>query len=66
MTDALLEARSCLRIGRQRALHLPRVLIEGQAVILRTRCGLDPLPDGFTESYGVPTCEACIESEAAA
>lgn len=49
-----------LRIGRRRALHLPRVLIEGNNVVIRTRCGLDPKDAGFTETTAVPTCTDCI------
>lgn len=48
-----------LTIGRRRAQHAPRVLIEAGRVILRTRCGLDPLPAGFTETRGRVTCDAC-------
>ena len=70
MSDALLTPRPTLRIGRSRTLHLPRVLIEpptgnaaDQRVVLRTRCGLDPIGDGFTETYGIATCEACERGE---
>lgn len=51
-----------LRIGRERTLHRPRVLIEGQRVVVRTRCGRDPLPGGFTETTGIPTCDECGEA----
>lgn len=64
-----LTPRAVIYIGRKRVAHLPRVLIEDQAVILRARCGI-PLTrangwvvEGFTETTGVPTCEACIEQE---
>lgn len=62
----LLTPRTVMRIGRKRTQHLPRVLIEGKNVVLRTRCGIDPLDEGWTETAGFPTCEACIEQEAAA
>ena len=64
MSDALLDGpRAVMKLGRKRTLHLPRVLIEDQAVVIRTRCGLDPLADGFTETFGLPTCETCIADE---
>lgn len=56
--------RAVLRIGRTRANHLPRVLIEDSRVVIRTRCGLDPLAEGFTETTGFPTCEPCIGADA--
>ena len=56
-----LEPRTCLRIGRKRMAHLPRVLIEDDRVVLRTRCKLDPMPEGVTETCDIPTCEPCIE-----
>jgi hypothetical protein len=59
MTEALLTPRATLRIGRKRTLHLPRVLIEDNRVVIRTRCGLDPLPEGFTETFAIPTCDDC-------
>lgn len=48
-----------IRIGRKRTTHHPRILIEDNRVILRTRCGLNPLTDGFTETHGYVTCEPC-------
>lgn len=47
------------RIGRKRATHAPRVLIEDNRVVLRTRCGIDPLVEGFTTTFGVVTCQDC-------
>jgi hypothetical protein len=67
--STLIDARTTIKIGRKPTLHLPRVLIEGNAVVLRTRCGLDPhlAPGGtetsFTETYGIPTCDVCIADE---
>jgi hypothetical protein len=59
-TDALVPLAPVLRIGRKRTTHSPRVLIEDGAVVLRTRCGLDPLPDGFTETFeGLIGCDEC-------
>lgn len=58
-----LETRTVMRVGRKRTQHLPRVLIEGKAVVIRTRCGIDPLVFGWTETHGVPTCDACIDDE---
>lgn len=51
------------RLGRSRTLHLHRVLIEDGKVVVRTACGLDRDADrGFSEEFGVPTCEPCIEA----
>lgn len=56
-------ARPVFRIGRTRTWHLAKVLIEddanGQArVVVRSRCGLER--GEFTETYAIPTCEACV------
>ena len=48
-----------LRLRRGRILHRVRILIEQDRVVIRTRCGLDPTRDGFTETIGVPTCPVC-------
>ncbi|WP_346007428.1 hypothetical protein [Janibacter terrae] len=61
-----LDTRTVMRIGRKRTQHLPRVLIEDGHVVLRTRCGIDPLGDGWTETHGIATCDACIDDETAA
>lgn len=69
MSDAdvlpMLDPRACLRVGRKHTQHLPRVLIENNRVVLRTRCGIDPLPAGFTETTTIPTCQRCLDLEAA-
>lgn len=63
MIDELNVACTIVRIGRQRTAHMPRVLIEDNAVVVRTRCGtlLTPCLEGFTETYGIPSCLECIE-----
>ena len=62
-----LDGRLVVRVGRKHKQHLLRVLIEDNAVVVRTRCGiiLTGHPEGFTETHGVPTCEACIDDEIA-
>lgn len=63
--DALpdLEPVPVLHLRRRRTLHRVRILIEDHRVVIRTGCGLDPTRDGFTETFGVPTCPACAEAE---
>ena len=61
---ALLTPGPTLHIGRTKTLHKPRVLIEDSRVVVRTRCGLDPVTQGFTETFGIATCSACIDQEA--
>ena len=58
-TDALLSPMPTLRLGRKHTLHRVRVLIEDNHVVIRTGCGIDPLIEGFTETYGIPTCDDC-------
>lgn len=66
MADTLIEETSpVLTIGRSRTQHSPRVLIEGQCVVIRTRCGIDPLDQGFTERHGYITCDECAAQKAA-
>lgn len=59
MSEELLSAVPVMRIGRKRTQHLHRVLIEDNAVVIRTRCGLDPTEEGWTETFGFPTCDEC-------
>ena len=62
MSDALLTPMPVLKIGRKHALHLARVLIEDGRVVVRTRCGLSsPVDEGFTETFGFPSCTECME-----
>jgi hypothetical protein len=63
--DALphLDPVPVLHLRRRRTLHRVRILIEDRRVVIRTACGLDPTRDGFTETFGVPTCTACQEAE---
>lgn len=61
MSEILDHPGTVLRVGRKRTQHAPRVLIEGNRVVIRTRCGVDPLPEGFTETTGYVTCEACLD-----
>ncbi len=60
--EALIEQAPTMRIGRKRTLHRVRVLIEDERVVIRTRCGLDPTDEGFTETFGIPTCDDCEAS----
>jgi hypothetical protein len=57
--DELLTPVPVLRLGRRKTNHRARVLIEGNRVVIRTRCGLDPLTTGFTETFGFPSCDSC-------
>ena len=59
MADELLSPTTVMRIGRKRTQHRIRVLIEENRVVIRTTCGLDPLPDSFVETSGFVTCDAC-------
>lgn len=63
MSATLLDPVPVLRIGRKTALHRTRVLIEDNRVVIRTACGLDPVVEGFTESFGIPTCDDCDPTE---
>lgn len=51
-----------LKLGRKHTLHRANVLIEDNRVVLRTRCGLDPIIDGFVETFGIPTCDTCDQA----
>lgn len=59
MSVELLSQVPVMRLGRARAQHRVRVLIEDDRVIVRTGCGLDPTIDGFVETFGFPTCGDC-------
>lgn len=63
MSDQLVTPGTVLRIGRKRTQHQPRVLIEDNRVVIRTRCGLNPLPEGFTETTGFVTCDDCADGD---
>lgn len=58
MADQLLNPVPVVRLGRSLTQHLLRVLIEGRAIVLRTRCGLDLSADR-QHLNGFPTCDAC-------
>ena len=61
MSDALLATQPTIRFGRERRTHGYKLAIDGQAVVLMTRCGIDTR-DGAGEyvvTHGVVSCEAC-------
>jgi hypothetical protein len=57
MSDALIEVESLFRLGRTRALHRQRVLIEDGKVVVRTLCGLDAADSVIVQ--GIATCTEC-------
>lgn len=50
-----------IRVGRARMFHRGRVVIRDMKVIVITQCGIerDVTRDGYTETFGGPTCSAC-------
>lgn len=71
MSDTLptMDLRPIFRIGRGRIWHIARVLIEDDSnghahVVVRARCGMERTE--WTETFGIPTCEECIQAEEAA
>lgn len=63
MNETLMDPVPTFRIGRKRTLHRVRVLIEDNRVVVRTRCGIDPTAEGFTETFGIPTCDECERAD---
>lgn len=59
--DDVLTPQSAARIGHKQTLHRQRVLIEDGAVVLQTRCGIPSTTEGWTRTYGIPTCDECAK-----
>ena len=60
MSEQLVTPVPVVTIGRRKLTHSIRILIEDSQVVVRTRCGLDPLPEGFTETTeGFIGCDEC-------
>ncbi|WP_181312493.1 hypothetical protein [Nocardioides campestrisoli] len=58
--DTTTPPAAIFRIGRGRTWHRARVLIESGRVVVRSQCGLlRGVGDGFTETFGYPTCSDC-------
>lgn len=65
MTETLLDPQVCYRLGRAKALHTWRVLIESGRVVVRTACGIDfnDHAEDCKPVHGFPSCPACIAAE---
>lgn len=61
--DTLMTPVPVFRLGRKRTTHRARVLIEDNRVVVRSACGLlRDVDEGFTETFGFPTCDECGEA----
>lgn len=57
-----LDTYTCVRVGRARTLHLPRVDIKGGQVAVHTHCDQPLTTDEWRAArVGIPTCPACIQ-----
>lgn len=63
-TLPLLTPVPSVRFGRERRIHDYRLMIEGQRVVLMTRCGIDTTDTEYDVTHRIVTCEACLAGAA--
>lgn len=60
----LLTPAPSIRFGRERRIHGYRLAIEGQRVVLMTRCGKDTTDTEYDVTHRIITCESCLAGDA--